>query len=474
MKEMNLIKKSETTKDSELYGNLFYALQKYETLSEQDLALSSSFDRQAVIALTNEQMKNELMHKIIGEWYGKDCYITPGEKIPCQICHTPNKKIHYIKNRYNRNELNVGSDCIKQFPEIENFKEMQRNINEREKIRKQELRRAEFAQLEVDDPEFVSKARKKFNNINIVLPFKLYNEIEQNLYDLNIIKTTYIKQGGDYNEIANQYNILKIEYVTLWNQAIEHYQRYHKNKLACKKYIGDWLKENHYKIWESISINNGLFTVDTLKFAYDSRYVKEHLINFSKHLKDDEIRIIDINGNSIRFAIQNEKYRNPVYFLISNKIFMEQIGCHCLTQYDYTYTKDKLNEIRIENYSQNVDALYNRMKESMNKAGIDIDVGKYSMRLYYKRLARKLRESKWSNKADICEIGYKKIADGGYIAVCNKLLFADNDTIEKEFKSILYRLEMTDNWLTQEAKDSEEEITKKLAMQKQKEFINYV
>ena len=475
MKEMNLIKKSESTKDSELYGNLFYALQKYDTLSEQDLALSDTFDRQAVIALTNGKMKDELMQKIIGEWYGKDCYIAPGEKIPCQICHTPNKKIHFIKNKHNNSELNVGSECIKQFPEIENFKEMQRNIYEREKLRKRELRGAEFAQLEVDDPEFVSKARKKFNNINIALPYILYNDLERILYDLNFIKTNYIQQGGNYNEISNKYNKLKMEFTALWNQAVEHYQRYRKNKLVCKKYMANWLKENHYEIWEKVLKNSGLFTVDTLKYAYESSYVKEHLTFFSKQLKDDEVRIIDIAGNSIRFVIQTDKYRKPVYFTISNKIFMKNIGCYCLANKNYVFNRENLTEIKIEDYPSNLDALFNRMRDPMHQAGLSLEIGEYSKQLYYKRLPRDLKRSNWSNRVERCEIGYKKIAPGYYFNVCSELLFQMDDVIKRAFDTILHKLEMdTTRWITQKDLHDQEQMTKDLTIQTQKEFVNYV
>lgn len=474
MKEMNLIKNSETTKDSEIYGNLFYALQKYETLSEKDLVLSSTFDKQAVIALTNEQMKSELMKKIICEWYGIDYYISPGKKIPCQICHTPNTKIHYIKNKYNKNELNVGSECIKQFPEIENFKEMQRNSYEREKSRKQELRRAEFAQLEIDDPEFVSKARKNFNNINILLPFYLYNDINQIIYNLNFVKTNYIQHGGDYSEVSSRYNKLKVEYTALWNKAIEHYQKNYKNKLVCKKNIANWLKENYLNIWENISKNNGLFTVQTLKFAYEGRFVKEHLKSFSKQLEDDEIRIIDIAGNSIRFAIQNEKYRDPVYFTISNKVFMERLGCFCIIDKDFTFNKDNLTEIKIDDYASNLDALVNRMLVPMQQAGLSLEIGEHSKQLYYKRLPRDLKKSKWSDRVERSEVGYKKIASGYYFNVCNDLLFKSDDVIKRAFESILYKLEMgSTKWISQKELHEQEQITKELTIRNQRDFINY-
>jgi hypothetical protein len=475
IKQTILIKNSETAKDQDIYGNLYSALQNYKNLSEKDLAVSSSFDTKAVSTLTNAQVKANLIKNIIDEWFAIDCYIVPGDKIPCQLCHTPNKKIYYIRNRCNENELHVGSDCITQFPGIENLKIINLDFTEKEKNRKQEIRRVEFAEIEVDDPEYVNRARTQFIDINILLPYALYNDIYQVLYNLNYVKTNYIQQGGNIAEVSEKYNLLKRKFEEYWEQATKHHKQNGKNKLACKKYISDWLKENHFKIWESISRNNGIFDLNTLKFAYENNFIKKHLSDFSRHLKDDGIKIIDVNGNSIRFTIQDNKYRYPVYFLVSNRIFMEQIGCYCLTQRDYSFNRQNLKEIRIEDYQQNIEALFNRMRGPMNRVGLSIEFGKYTSQLYYKRIPREVKTSRYSNRKEISKVGYKKIYDGIYISLCNNILFRSDELIEKEFALILHKLEMSPiEWLTQERLNEQEQIAKELSIQKQKEFVNYV
>ena len=394
MKETILIKESEIPKDIEVYGNLFNILQNYDNLSEHDLITNNSFDKKAIATLANEQVRKVLIELVKDEWHAIECNETSGEKIPCQLCHTPNKKIYYIRNRHNNNELHVGSDCIRQFPGIENLKIVHRDFKEREKIKKQEIRRVEFAELESDDPEFIARSRKNFYDINIVLPYSLHNCLDQILYDLSFLRTNYIQHGGNMDEISNKYITLKDEFKVYWSQAIEHYQRYHKNKLACNKQMSDWLNDKHQDIWIKVSQNNGLFDENTLKYAYNSNYVSKHIPIFKRCLCDTSIKIIDVNNNSLRFSISDENYHYPVHFTMSNKSFMELIGCKCLISKQYEFNRNDLTDILIEETSSNFEALHNRMMGIMKKVNMDIIRGDFSGIYYFKKLSSIIKVSK--------------------------------------------------------------------------------
>ena len=475
MREMVLIKNSEAAKDKEIYGNLYFVLQGCDdTLSERDIKNNKSFDKKSLAVLRDGRIKKILIENIKQEWKPDKFYEDNDKKTLCQLCRTSIKKVYYIKNRINGNELNVGSECVKDYLDGSELKLVRNKFNEKNNLRKQEIRRVKFAELEVEDPEFVTKARKKFINLNIVPPYSLYCNIDQNLHDLNFIKTDYIKNDGDFEEITKKYNLLKTKYLEYWSQAEEHYKSHCRNKLACKKYISDWLKEKHYNIWENVSKNNGLFNEETLKYAYQDRYVKAHLSVFSKHLKDDKLKIMDVTGTFIRFSINNLTYRQPVYFLISNKIFMKNIGCYCLTKEDFFFNSDNLTDIKIENQSKNINALFERMSIPMKKADLSLEFGSYSSQIYYKRLPRELKKSRLSERKKLCEVGYKKVKVESYAYICSHLLFKSDKEIENEFRLILHKLESGQGWLTQKELEEQELIAKDLSFKKQKEFINYV
>lgn len=111
--EVILLKNSEIAKNSDIYGDLFIAIQPYRTVSKKDLEEDITFDDKSKAVLLNN--KKMLIDNIKDEWSGIGYSDETDKEIRCQLCSHLNRWVYYIKNRNNGNELHVGSDCIKNF-----------------------------------------------------------------------------------------------------------------------------------------------------------------------------------------------------------------------------------------------------------------------------------------------------------------------------------------------------------------------
>ena len=156
----------------------------------------------------------------------------------------------------------------------------------------------------------------------------------------------------------------------------------------------------------------------------------------------------------------------------------EALKCCCYPEFVQAHLKrfntrilDK--DISIEQTNSNFDAMCNRIMEPLKRIGLQIEKSMYTDEKYYVRLPKITRISKWSDRVETTEIGYKKVAESAIFVKFSGLIFSSDKEIEDFFSKILNRLNKT-KWLTKDEKDKMEEISKSLSIQQQKEFTPYV
>lgn len=469
--EMILFKNSEAGKNSDLYGNLFASLQTYDALSEEDFTNHPTMDDTARAVILNS--KQLLIDEIKNEWFAVGCNDDATGEVRCQLCHTKNKFVFYIQNKLNNNELHVGSECIKKFPGLKDVSKVRRTFTEKQKQQAEIKRRIDFDKIDLDNINYIKSSEEWFNNFKILLPYKLYNDIKTLLYNLNSLRTNYIKNGGELSHITQQYIEFKKLLETCNLDAERIYKQNIRNPLCCKKELADWLLKNYPNTWESIMKNDGLLTKETLKYCYLPAYVETNLNKFKSKLNDTDINIFGTNGNYIRFVIKNSDYLYPLYFGIPMNEFMKNIGCQCLTDNSYRFNKQDLSAIVIENNNSNFNAMCNRLLNPLQNIGLKIEKSDYSKDIYYVRLPQINRTSKWSDRVEKTEIGYKKIDERAIFEKFNRLIFANDKEIEHTFSQILNQLNRTTKWMSQEEKNRMDEISKSLSIQQQREFTPY-
>lgn len=476
-KDLILLKQSEIAKDHEVYGNLYDAIQYYDKVKIKEIQKENSlFDSKARAVLLHN--KNLLIDNMKKEWIGVKCYETTDEEVRCQLCSHKNKFIFFIKNKLNGNELHVGSECIKHFQGIEDIKKLNKDKNQIEKQRSKDRRTIEFDEKLPDYTEFIRKAETAFENINIVLPYSTYEELKKSLYAMNIARTNYINNGGSIDELKVHCLNLKKRHLFLWNEAKIYYQNNCRKKLICHKDMGDWLKKDYLDIWEKISRNNGLLTVETLPYINKGKFIQKYLPDFQRHIRDQDLSILKIDDSNILFQLTNLNYRSGLSFEIDLSWFMKNIGCYCLTDKKYKFGKEQLSSVKdIPLNSKNLTEVINRLNYNLKDIGYEIVISERINQLYYKRLREIVTKNNFSSKPKkIKKQAYAKVSNYVLLSDFSSFIFETDEFIKRKYKGKFGILECRDNiWMDEESKNISEQIASEAAsMQKQKEFVPYI
>lgn len=472
--EMILIKNSNEVKDVELYGNLYNCIENYKKLSQADLDNNAVFDKKARIVLLNSGNKKMMLNRTISEWYSVKNFDVSESLINCQLCGRRNKYIFYIHNKMTGVELHIGSDCVKKFPDITGIKQQQKKMSQLQREQLQQKRKIEFEVCEGSELNFINDAEDKFKQFPVMLPYKLYNEIKDTIFQLNLSKTTYIKSGGNLDEVFKTFCALKDQFRNLYVQAVKHYEAVKNESLTCDRETSVWLMSNNQSIWDKVSKNKGIFDAETLAKVYDDRYVGKKLNEIMKHLVDKDIKMTGISKSFIHFFIKNNRYVYAITFTIPIRTFMERIGCYALTDQAYVFNKGHFNNISIEISRNNFQAVYNGFFKVLNKKGYDFIIEEKTLQAYWKKIPQYKVKNKWSNHVVKSEPLYKKSSVEQFLKALSPFLLKDESYLERNFESIKSSMESGRVWITQKEKNINKEATMYAkGMQKQREFIPY-
>lgn len=360
--EINLFKRSEEIKNSELYGNL------YEVLCQSDFHKAVSIDQlpldeKGKAAVTYN--KKTLSTNIAKEWYAEGVSDEdPTKTIKCGLCNRPNKYVYYIRNQKNNVLLNVGSRCIEKFSsDIGNWDDQKKKFADIQKGQKIIARRTEFYNAFPDCEEMISEAEEYFKNLPILLPYELYHKLQDTIISLRTIFSKYVNTGKNaikselspielFRDYLNQYEVLK-------KSAYDFVQKNSKKRLICKRREIDWLiSHNHIEVLNQIANNNGKYTCDTIKHITSAEFLQDYLGLFSSKNKSSVFKFEGINENNAVFSMNKYGYNPPVIYTIALKDFMDHIGAYCLTDNNYSYRDKEINAVaKISESKQNLTSI---------------------------------------------------------------------------------------------------------------------
>lgn len=470
--EMVLIKNSDEAKKTGIYGNLYSCLCRYPKLSKQDFRNDETFDKRAKATLLSSENKKLLIEKIMKEWYAKSEIETSCVEVKCQLCGQPNKYIFFICNKRTGVQLHVGSDCITRFPSIDGVQREKKKIDQLKKEDKQQARKIEFEILEEEEIDFLENSQRKFEDFPMLLPLDLYNDLKITLTQLKKEKNNYIKNGGKLEIIFKEYDFLRNRFNSLYSEAENYYNEVKANSLICNKETAAWLLKHNQRVWETVSRNGGLFSVETLKCLGQESFIKKRLNIFKKHLDDQEIQIIGVFDGKIRFSINSDRYTPHITFTMKTKKFMQNIGCYCLTKEDYKFGKEDLKDIVIENNTSNFDSLSKRLYRILNNYGYEIILENGTSHVYWVMLPyNKKGGGEYAAKREKL---YMLTDIKQFLSTFSPFLLRDTTYIETHFEDIIKKMECGKFWISQAEKNENEEIAKGTrGLQRQKEFIPY-
>ena len=469
--DLILLKCSEETKNTDIYGNLFECLKPYKRLSKKDLDNDIVFDSKARMSL-NHNIKEiiELIHK---EWFARTEFEIAVKETHCQLCGRQNTYICWIKNRINKNELHVGRDCVKHFKDINGIDVAIQKLNTKIRDTTKESRRSDFDSALEENIDFTKNAKERVDLFPVELPYKLYIQIEEAINSCNRIRTSYITSGGELSECIKKFQLKKQEFETLYKKAEEHYRLYKSNRLVCTREISNWLKKSFPLIITDIQKSKGILNEETLKFVYEPNFIKSNLSLFSKCLKDEDVSILNVDGSVIRFKIKNKRFVHPIYFTMDIKSFMKNIGCHCLTQQGYRFSKINISPT-IERTSSNMNVVLNYITGVMQKTMYNIVIEEKISQLYWEK-KQNLSLSKWARHLEEIKPIYKTTTIENLFIIMSQILFSDDSSENDISKFVACKIEMSGRWITKEEKDRNVQVAYDAAgMQRQKEYVPYI
>lgn len=470
-RDVVLIKKSEEVKNIDIYGNLYEALSPYSSLSYSKLEKDIVFDDKARLSLLHNL--NNLMDHVKQEWYAKTSFEVATEETHCQLCGAKNIYVCYIANRINGEELHVGRECVKNYKDINGANIVLAKLNSDKRNLTKEKRISDFDINLGEDVDFTKNAKDKLETFPILLPYDLYTNISSAIIDCNRIRTSYVSSGGNLEEAIGKFKIRKSECENLFRNANNHYKKYKEHPLICTRKIANWLSDNFPTVILDIQKNQGILNEDTLKFVHEPQFLNSSLPVFRRCLKGTDVQLLRVEGNVLRFSIQNERFVQPILFTTPIRNFMKNIGCHCLTQEGYRFTKNSIAPA-IESNSNNFKNSMNYLIGTLSKTRYNLILEERTSQLYWEKRQIILRNRCPNHKEDLKPV-YKSITTEKLYGLMANILYLDNISSDELIRRITSKIEIGGQWIPKEEKDRNVRLASEAAgMQKQREFVPYV
>lgn len=319
-KDHTVLLLSEITKDY----HWFYQLLTQNDKITDDIVRSLHKNEKNFI----ENMLPILLQQAILEWKEKNQPPTDlGEDkekwIRCSLCGTPNRYIHYIINKQSNKEINVGSDCVKEYAFNEGNTEHQRQ--KARKIRRLNLLNTElpgikrkvenwFEELEKFDVWIPLSISKNYRNIGEEL-IKVYNNFLEG-------KGSEIESIGEIKNYLNQGE----QEIRKFNEYVQTNRR---NDFVVTKDIYNWIKQNMTS--QSVQIafdllkSDGIITYQTAHRICETGFMKRIQRLLNHHLNEKNIEIKGFDNSEESYLIEIGELKNCKLY-ISHRELLQKFG----------------------------------------------------------------------------------------------------------------------------------------------------
>ncbi|MEG0614889.1 MAG: hypothetical protein RR540_03960 [Oscillospiraceae bacterium] len=286
--------------------------------------------------------------------------------VNCSLCGAKNKYIYYIKNKFNKKELNVGSDCIKGFSGLKtnkntNFGDYIKSISKNQKQVKRKLELySKYPELDME----IKVIDKRMNESPLLLP----KEISQCLNQFKIKINNFIK-----NYLSGKCKITELAFI---RETLKNYEQYYKD------YYKTWIEENinntfcitskmkfniektgqGKEILEKISNDGGIVNANTIENISVIEFIKLHLSTFSKKMEDfNSLKIV--NGQ-ITTSCKNASF-NFLPLVCKPNTFMKKFGKDLFS--DGKIEFKKINDTFAVESSDDAERLCEYLEDEVNK-----------------------------------------------------------------------------------------------------------
>ncbi len=370
--EISLLINSEEAKDRNLYGNLYEVLLltkelKAVTLKELE---DRNLNYHGISALSYN--KHTLIDNATKEWRATtDIIDNPKRSAKCQLCNAPNLRYEcHIRNIKNDIELLVGSECVTKF-KIDGYFDQKKQLAQIHKGHKVVQRRNEFYSYFSECENNIIEAEKFFTTLPILLPYYLYDNLQNVIKRLRLIYFTYINEGKKpFNSEFDSFKLFELaikQYDKLKKEANDFIDNNKNEKFICKRKEIDWLiSNNKNNLLQQISENNGIYTIETLKYVYCPLLIQEYKSLFINKNQSQEMKLEKIKDSNLLFSFYKFGYQPKIIFSVQLSAFMKNIGAKCIIDKNFEYgTTEIITIATITNLKNNLFSILNYIDNIM-------------------------------------------------------------------------------------------------------------
>lgn len=413
------------------YKKLKELLTKYEKIYETDFEDLEEFDEE-LINLFKYAMKGitELAEK---EWHiNGDCKTVeewPRKFVRCQLCNTKNKYIFYIENRLTNKNLNVGSECMIDFPTLNNIDGISIKDIKNSKIKeaRKVARILKFNNEFPDVQNLIKDLENEYENVPILLPYNLYIRLPEIFKEMRKIYNDYIDEKIQ-DEAFSKFSDLLQEYFSLNKDVDNVIQRNMNNELICTKEIKEWLLLNgKEEIIELIANNNGLYDKKTIEYITSDKFLNKSIEKINSAIKSKEVIATESSDDKLFFDYSNKLYDGKIKFYISNIEFMHLFGDMCFVTKAALDIECLLKHFHIVWNTNNREIILSRLANVTKQLGYSITYKKEIHKVSYKNV-----------KLD----RYKEISFESFIDSNINLLFLSDKELKDRYSKIFNKI----NW----------------------------
>ncbi len=316
-KDRNKLFYSEITKDYPWFYEMLKVKEKFTTADLIDLDREKqNFFKDILPNVLNTSNK---------EWkpsYDIFVQVLEGNRrMECSLCGTKNKYIYYITNKLNKQKLNVGSECVKQFGELGDWMK-----NNGESL-KEEQKKVQLKNKLNNDLPGIENTLHKWNDFIANLPIMLPYEMENKLKNIGCeAKKHYEKiiEGKKYDYYKNE--IMKaLEKRDILMLEINDYVKENEKKpyVVTDKIIRELKSSRTNKILVMLQEDNGFIKWRTAHRITEKNFINSLIKDFNKSFKTYGISIENYDNKRKGFKIIINSQRRYRFFSKASDFIME-------------------------------------------------------------------------------------------------------------------------------------------------------
>lgn len=318
-KDQTVLLISEITKD---YKWFYELLEKNDRITE---ALVESLDNDQKNFI--EHMLPVILQQAILEWREKAQYpIDLGENkenwTNCSLCGQPNRYIHFIVNRLTGKEINVGSDCVKEYSFNDGNTEHQRK--EARKIRRLNILNTELPGIK----RTIENWLNQLENFELWIPLDLSKKYRDIGEQLKKRYEDFLEGKESENSISELKNLIE-----QGQKELEVFRSYSNdnrdNNFLVTKEMYRWIQRNMGNpsvrtAFEQLK-NDGRITYQIAHRISEEGFMKKIVRLMNRHLEEMQIVIEEarIAENNYSFYVEQLK---GCRFYISHQELLQNFG----------------------------------------------------------------------------------------------------------------------------------------------------